>query len=213
VAAHDLALCLGCHSADVGSVGLVVGALAQLAHALHEACDELVVDGRFDVDALDRHAELPGVGEAAPRSAVDRALQVGVGEHDHRVLSAELQAARNQPLAGALGDLAAGGGRAGELDVVDLVDERCAGRAEARDAAEHVRCAEILTPGTHDLAPCQRRHLRGLRQDCAADHQRGDDVPDRDEQRKIPGRDDANELLWAVDDAKALGGIQRAVRA
>ena len=53
--------------------------------------DELVVDRLLDVDALDRDADLAGVVHRVEGGGVGGALEVGVGEHDHRVLAAELE--------------------------------------------------------------------------------------------------------------------------
>ena len=46
------------HRADLGRVGVAVGALAQGLDLLRELGDELVVDRLLDVDALDRDADL-----------------------------------------------------------------------------------------------------------------------------------------------------------
>ena len=67
-------------------------ALAQRLDALGEKREELVVDGLLDVDALDRDAGLARVADPVGDGGVDGALEVGVGEHDHRVLAAELEA-------------------------------------------------------------------------------------------------------------------------
>ena len=114
--------------------------------------DELVVDGLLDEDALDRGARLAAVEHGAPDRGVRRPLEIGVGEHDHRVLAAELEAVRDQPLGGALGDLPAGARGAGELDEVGLVHQRGAGRSGAGQALEHSRSAHVLAPAAHDLA-------------------------------------------------------------
>ena len=68
-------------------------ALAQLGDLGRDLRQELVVDGRLDVDALDRDARLAGVLQPGEDRGVRGALEVGVGAHDHRVLAAELEAA------------------------------------------------------------------------------------------------------------------------
>ena len=78
-------------STEPGSPGR---ALAQRLDLLGEPLDELVVDGLLDVDALDRDADLARVVEPVGDGGVGGALEVGVGEHDHRVLAAELEADR-----------------------------------------------------------------------------------------------------------------------
>ena len=84
----------------------------------HEPLDEPVVDLVGDEDPLDRDAELAGVGEARPDGALGGPLDVGVAQHQHRVLAAELERAADQPLRALRGDQPAGRGRAGEADVV-----------------------------------------------------------------------------------------------
>ena len=49
------------------------------------------------VDPLGGHAELAGVGEARPDRALGRGLDVGVVQHQQRVLAAQLQRAADQP--------------------------------------------------------------------------------------------------------------------
>ena len=53
-------------------------ALAQACGFLNHLREERVVDGRLDVDALDRDADLSGVREAAPDRGVGCPLEVGV---------------------------------------------------------------------------------------------------------------------------------------
>ena len=92
------------------------------------------------VDPLDRRAHLARSSRTPPHViARGRALEVGVGAHDRRRLAAELERARDQPLAARGGDLAAGRDRAGEHAVVDArVDQRGAGLAAPGDDLEQV---------------------------------------------------------------------------
>ena len=92
--------------ADLDRAGAFGLADAQRANFLGDFRDELVVDGLLDVDALDRDARLPGVLHRVVGREVGGALEVGVGEHDHRVLAAELQRGGDQPPGGGFGDLA-----------------------------------------------------------------------------------------------------------
>ncbi len=117
---------------DVDRPGPGRRALAKGLDALGEQREELVVDGLLDVDALDRDAGLARVAHPVGDGGVRGALEVGVGEHDHRVLAPELEADRRQGLGGAPHHLLAGLDRAREVDEVDLVDQRGAGLAAAR---------------------------------------------------------------------------------
>ncbi len=56
--------------------------------------------------------------EGAEGCRIHRVLDIGIVEHDERVLAAELDAALLEQAAGLCGDLAADGGRAGEADAV-----------------------------------------------------------------------------------------------
>ena len=49
--------------------------------------------------ALDRAAALAGVGEGRPRGAAHGAREVGVGQHEHRVLAVERRTERVRPRA------------------------------------------------------------------------------------------------------------------
>ena len=53
-----------------------------------------------DVHALDRDAQLAAGGEAGPHRTLGGAVQVGVVEHDHGVLAAQLERAVDQAAAG-----------------------------------------------------------------------------------------------------------------
>ena len=81
------------------------------------------------------------------------------GEHDHRVLAAELEAAADQVAAGALADDAAGRGRAGEHDVVGVVDQRRpdVGALAADDLEQALR-----QPGLLEQRDAVERRQRGL---------------------------------------------------
>ena len=140
------------HRADVLRFARVVGALADAADLLHQLVDELVVGGLLHVDALDRDADLARVrGPPAPGGGVGGAVEVGVGEHDHRFLAAEPQADRGERLSGTRHHLAAGPVGAGEPDESTAVDQGAAGLADPLDAVEDVGAADLLLPGLDDL--------------------------------------------------------------
>ena len=124
---HPLQLRRRDQRAHVGRVGQVA-AQPQLPGPRDEAVDELVVHAVDGVDALDRDAQLAGVVEAVAHRTLGGLLEVGVGQHQHGVLAAELERAADQPAGAALGELAAGRRRAGEADEVAAVDDRAADR-------------------------------------------------------------------------------------
>ena len=83
---------------------------AQLLGSLDELGDELVVERLVDEDPAGSRAHLAGVEEAAPEGALDGGVDVGIVEHDQRVVAAQLQADRLRGVAGELHDALAGGG-------------------------------------------------------------------------------------------------------
>ena len=162
-------------------------------HLVGDLRDELVVDRRLDVDALDGDAGLPAVLHRVVGRGVGRALEVGVGEHDHRVLAAELQRDGRERARGALHDLLAGRGRAGEHHHVDLVDQRLAGLAEAgRDLVDAVGQAARAHRLDHRQRR-ERRDLRRLEDHRVAGRQRRDAVAEGVRQRVVPRPDHADE--------------------
>lgn len=165
MARHDVTLRFGRHG-----TGVAVLALLHLTHPGRQLRDEFVVDRRFDVHALHRHTDLAGVEQSAPGNAVGGAVEVGVGQHDRRVLSAEFQTVGNQPLRAGHRDLAPGGGRPGELQEVGVFDHRLTGLAITGGQAEHWRGTD-LSPAAHKLDGRQRRHFRGLEQHGRAGRQ------------------------------------------
>src|SRR5690606_15740064 len=105
----------------------------ELLRVLHELLRELGGHGLVHEDALDGHADLPLVHERAEGRGVHGVLDIGIVEHDQRVLAAELDAA--------LLEQAAGLGRNLRAD-----------RARAREAhAAHERIRDQLVADFHDV--------------------------------------------------------------
>ena len=100
------------------------GRSAIASRALDELGPEPVVDLVGDEHPLHRDAQLAGVGEARPDRALGGPVEVGVAQDQDRVLAAELERAADQPVGALLRDQLAGGGGAGEADVVGALDDR-----------------------------------------------------------------------------------------
>jgi hypothetical protein len=96
-----------------------------------EALGEFVGDGFDHDDPLGAHADLALVHEGAEGRSLDRFIEVGVFQHDQRCLAAQFEQAGLELLRGARGDDLAHGGRAGEVDALDLrrIDQRADHRA------------------------------------------------------------------------------------
>ena len=152
------------------------------------------------VDPLDVHADLAGVAEDAEQRALDDLVDVGVLEHDQRVLAAELEAAADQVAPGALADDAAGRGGPGEHHVVGVVDER---RPDVRPLPADDLEQTLRQPGLLEQRDAVERRQRGLvvglQHDRVAGHQRRDGVGEPGREREVPRRDDADDALGLAD--------------
>ena len=166
---------------------------------VHEAGDELVVDVLVHDDPLGADAQLAGSGEAALDRAGDGPPQVGVGGDVERVLAAELEAGADQPPRRGLGDAAAGGGGAGEADVVDAVDDGLTGRLTR---AEHHLQQALGHAGLHQKLDGRQGREGALRvgsQHHGVAREEGRErVADGQAQGVVPRRDDADDSLRAV---------------
>ena len=135
----------------------------------------------------------------------------GAGQHDHRVLAAELERAADQPVGRLPRDQRAGGGGSGEADVVGALDDRGAhDRARAADDLPHVGrepgVAQQLDAGQGD----QRALAVGLVHDGVAGRDGRQAVGDGHRERVVPGADDADDALGHVVDPHRGEAGQRA---
>ena len=114
------------------------------------AVEEAVRDRLVHVDPLDRDADLAGRREAALDGAIDRRVQIGIRQHDHRVLAAEFERAADQAFRRLPRHQPAGARAAREHDVIRRA-LRAPARAAARprDDAEDVRRKACLAQQVH----------------------------------------------------------------
>ena len=134
---------------------------------------ELVCHSLVDVDALDRAADLPRVAERVFDSRRRSLLDVGVIEHDHRVLAPELEHEALQRSDRARHDRLAGGAAADEADHVDIrVDKSSADVSRTMDDLQDpfgkLAVEQLEEPLAHE-----RRVLARLEHDGVARGQRG----------------------------------------
>ena len=187
-----------------------------------ELLDERVRDRTLDDDLPGRHADLALVEEGAERRRVDRVLEVGVGEHDQRVVAAQLEQDPLQVPARGLGELPPGRGRPGEIEPahVRVLDQLVADRprlaGRVRDDVEHARRQPRLG---EDLAPEEaayhRRVLGRLQHDGVAERERRRDRARGEDQRRVPGRDradDPDRAAQAHRERARIGGDHLAER-
>ena len=145
---------------------------------LRQTLRELVGDRALDDDPPRRHADLALVEERAEGRRVHRELEIGVGEHDQRVVPAELEQDALEVPARGLGQPASGLGRAGEVDDrhARVLDQALADRrrlsAGVGDDVQHAG----RQPGPRRSRPRgarrRRRVLRGLEDDRVAERER-----------------------------------------
>ena len=130
-----------------------------------EPVDERVVESRRHGDPLDPRARLAAVREGAPERALDGPVEVGVVEHEHRVLAAELEHDRAESLGRGPRDVPADLDRAREHDPRAMPRWRTSASPDVaralHDADEPGGRAgpaeQLLDPGAGE-----RRQLRGL---------------------------------------------------
>src|SRR6266516_5256076 len=105
-------------SIDHRAVQDVAGRVADrgLGDRLREPIDEVVVNVPMHDRRSEGGAPLPRGPEPAEQRALDREVQVGVGQHDERVLAAELEAGGLEMTAAELTQALADGGRSREAN-------------------------------------------------------------------------------------------------
>ena len=195
--------------ADVDGSRLAGRPLAQAADLLGQPLEELVVDRLLDVDPFDRDADLARVVEPVGGGGVGGALEVGVGEHDHRVLAAELEAHRGERLRGLRHHLLPGRDRAGEHDEVDLVDQRRAGLAAAGGDLKDALGDPALGEHLGHQQRGQRGHLGRLHDHGVAGGERRDAVAEGVVERVVPGADHADDAERLVADHHPAAAHER----
>ena len=198
------------HRTDIA--GKTVGCIHTLPQGLdfvRDQANEFVVNRRLDIDPLNTHARLTGIGHSTPHCGAGRAVEVGVGEHDERILAAELQAAGDEPLGAVNGDRTTGPDRPGEHHHVDLVDNGRTRGSATGDGEKHRRGTDLLAPAADNLGPRQRGHLRRLAGHGSSGHQRPNHVHHRAGQGAVPRCDQPDQLMGPNLDPQPTHGVGR----
>ncbi len=191
-ARHALALGAGHHRPEVDAL---VGGIAhgQAGHRFGEAGHQVVVDAGPRHHPAGGGAVLAGVVVAADLHGFDHGLEVGVVEHQHRGLAAELEVDARQAVGGGLGDGLARADASRQRDQADqrVGDERSAGGlALAGDHVEHARRQDLVLGD--ELGHAQRGEggeLGGLEHHGVAGGEGRTDLPDGHHQRVVPRGD------------------------
>ena len=166
-----------------------------ISHPRCEFRNEGVVDAALDEQPARRSAALAVQRVDHEDCGIQRPVEVGVVEHDHRVLAAQFEM---HPLQGrrALGhDFRAGCRLADESDRLDRV---VLGQRNAGILAEAVHQVVRAFGQAGFLADLgqdrrgQRAPFRRLVDDRAAGCKRGRDLPGREHEGRVPRRDDAD---------------------
>ena len=184
-------------------------------HALGHGVDEAVVDALGHDQARGGRAALAGREEGAVDGAFDRDLEIGVVEHDQRILAAHLELHLLHRVGRDAGcaTLRAGGDRAGEGDRVDVLGLF----SIASPTTEPRPMTRLNTPVGRparamisDKRMRRRRHEIGrLEHDAIAVGERRRDLPGRNGDREIPRRDQADDADRLARDLDVDAGPHR----
>ncbi|MNU75126.1 hypothetical protein D3C71_646470 [compost metagenome] len=192
VVVGDVALSLGHRRTHLG-LGVERVADAKRRDLLGQQGDEAVVDAVLHDQAARRGAALSGGEEAAVQGDGHRPLQVGVVQHDQRVLAAHLQLHPRLTLHRPFGHAGADGLRAGEADPVHarMGDDGAADVAVADDHVDHaLGQARLMQDGDQGLGRGGRRP-GGLEHHRIAEGDGRGDLPRRNGDGEVPRRDQA----------------------
>ena len=160
--------------------------------------------GRSTMILPRRHADLTLVEERPEGRCVDRVVEIGVGQDEHRVVATELEDDSLEMTAARLGEPASGRGRAREVQAADrgVLDELVTDRGrlarrmrdDVEDTGREPRLAEDLAP---EQAADDRRKLGRLQHDRVAERNRRGERAGREDQCRVPRcdrGDDADRL-------------------
>ena len=122
----------------------------------------------------------------APQCTVDGACEVGVVEHDHRILAAELERHRHQALGRRRRDEAANLGRAGEHTLSSPRALTSAAPTAPSPCASRTGGAPAVANSSRDERARERRQLGRLEHHGVPRGERICDLGERDREREVP---------------------------
>ena len=149
----------------------------------------------MDIEPLNRLARLPvGRDRGAQRDA-RRCHRIGGRKDNHRIFSAQFEIGGDERPCTRFCNLAPGRDRTGEADIIDMIDERLPRLWPALDNGQHLGEFGNSLDGFAEFRYKARRNLRRLHQRRATSHQRGNRVDQAEQQREVPRRDRAEQLI------------------
>ena len=152
----------------------------------------------------------PGVVEPVGGGGVRRPLEVGVGQHDHRILAAQLEADRRERLRRrcAITFLPVATEPVNITKSTSSTSAAPASPRPGRDLEDPLGQARLGEHLGHQQRR-QRRHLRGLQDDGVAGRERRDAVAEGVVQRIVPGADHADDAHGPVADHHPAAADER----
>ena len=132
--------------AEFGVLGILEAGL-EAGDGRAQALDEAVIDTRLHIQAAGRRAVLAGVVEAERANAIDGGVDIGIIEHQHRRLAAQLHVHTFHTASGSANDVRAGGNGAGQRHHAHfgVGDQRVADRLPtAEQDIEHAGWQQVL---------------------------------------------------------------------
>ncbi|MNZ78403.1 hypothetical protein D3C78_969720 [compost metagenome] len=206
-----LELGLADHGADVGARGARVADL-DVGHARLQGLDEGRVDSVGHDQAAGGGAALARGVEAALRRQFHGLVQVGVVEHDLRVLAAHFQLHLLAALHAGGGNAAAHAHRAGETDGrhVGVLDQGVADHAaRTHDQVEHAGRNARAVDDVGQRPGAAGNEVGGLEHHAVAEGQGRCDLPGGNGDGEVPGRDQADHADGLARDLHADAGAHR----
>ncbi|KAG0934611.1 hypothetical protein G6F31_016078 [Rhizopus arrhizus] len=156
-----------------------------------QALGDLFIDAGLHVDAVGAHAGLAGVAVLRGQDAVHGAVQVGIGQHDQRILAAQLHLRAGGQARSAV-DLFACRGRPGKGDRAHRArggDGGPNGGGGTHHQIQHPRRQPRLHERLGQPVARQWRVGRRLEHHGVASDQRWRDLARRDRNGEVPRRD------------------------
>src|SRR5882724_4188387 len=173
--------------------------------------DELVMAVLAHDDPRERRADLAGELGGRPGQGRRGGRDVVVVQDQRGRLAAELEIDPRDPLGTDSGDPAAGGGRAGEADLVDarVADQFLGDLAIGGDDVQHPRRQAGLLRHLREQVGSYRRLWRGFQHDRAAGQQGRRDFPAHGHDSRVPRDDRADDADRLSDEppVTAPGGL------